>query len=158
MLAFCIRPSRNFYCFISPGMPPAGIRFARKLVYTARMADIKISKCRCQGVFGLFPRTCQNSSIEISVRPRCRRATTLPHRPLLRPGEGPLGGAAKDALQQGVRQVSSDEPVERKEPDSLDSGGLPVNWTQKLASRDLASGGMDDIIAVDEGMRQAKDY
>lgn len=48
--------------------------------------------------------------------------------------------------------------MERKEPDSLDSGGLPVNWTQKLASRDLASGGMDDIIAVDEGMRQAKDY
>lgn len=67
------------------------------------------------------------------------------------------GGRVVGAIDLST-QVSSDEPVERKEPDSLDSGGLPVNWTQKLASRDLASGGMDDIIAVDEGMRQAKDY
>lgn len=55
-------------------------------------------------------------------------------------------------------QVFPELPEELDTPESFRIGGLSMGGIQKLADRDLAYYCMDDIIAVDERMQQAKAY
>lgn len=67
------------------------------------------------------------------------------------------GGRVVGAVDLSVQTFNS-LSLEPAEPDSLDSGGLPIDRPQKLASQDMAGCTMEDIIAVDERMQQAKAY
>ena len=67
------------------------------------------------------------------------------------------GGRVVGAVDLSVQNYDG-LTVPLSEPDSLDPGSLPIHRAQKLSSEDLAGCTMEDIIAVDERMQQAKNY
>lgn len=67
------------------------------------------------------------------------------------------GGRVVGAVDLSVQNCDG-LTVPLSEPDSLDPGSLPIHRAQKLSSEDLAGCTMEDIIAVDERMQQAKNY
>lgn len=67
------------------------------------------------------------------------------------------GGRVVGAVDLSVQNYDG-LAASRTEPDSLDTGGLPIDRSQRLSGQDLAGCTMEDIIAVDERMRQAKAY